>query len=338
MSFNRLNDMFESKGFLGSAYYTIEGYYRLAEVVNLNNAVSLVIYIDPKHRIKSCNSKYEYSLIPKEVASDALPGFVDEADLRSSYREIDHISKALEDEEKLQDIYDKPISLKGDESKTQEKFSGSIRQMKRFRLCVRNIPYKLCLFDNDCLCVLNDNSEIENYFIEGYKAGTRKLFITTSLDNFYHCSDIEVDVRKIQEQFYGILQSNQKIETSKIQSMIDAKKNVADQSRRIMGIKQNLFDKINSLQDKHSDTIIRKKQVQKLIKAHKPSEPAGALEALRQEMKELEDKRADLISTIITSRKELDELCLVVDNILFDNMLMLTKISNNFKLLERLKP
>ena len=335
-SISKLDNLFSSKGFVPNNYYILDGFYKMVEIINFKTATSLVVVISDKYKIAARGGKHEFNLIKKNVTGDMLNSIVDEATLRSSYQEIDHISKALESEEKMHEIYDKPISLKGEEDKSMEKFASNIRQMKRFKLCVRNIPYKFLLIDDDCMCLLNNDSEIETYYITDYKIKKRKLFITTMLENFFEVDDIEQSVNTISEQFYNILQENQKTETSKIQGMIDAKRNIATQSKKILQMKQQLLDSIKSLKQQHSALMNKQNE---LMRKNKDSKLQGTVEmnVRNLEIAKIDEKQRDIIKNIVDSRKQLDELCLVVDNILFDNMVMLTRITSNFKILERLK-
>jgi hypothetical protein len=346
MSLTRLQELFQSKGFVANNYFTLEGYYKMVEIINFKTAVSLIVVIGEKYRVPSEKIKHEYQLIQKKVTGDIISGVADEADLRSSYREIDHIARSLETEEKLNEIYDKPISLKGEENRSAEKFASTIRQMRRFRLCVRNIPYKFALFDDDCICLLNADSEIETYYVSDYKHKKRKIFIVTTIENFFSTDDIEQSVMKINEQFYNILQDNQKIETMKIQGMIDAKRNIADRSKKILEMKKLLFNKIQKLQQQHTVLLNKSSELNRKKKDLKSSQTQGiandtvtrlTLEKIRTDSEKNDEQQRDVIRNILDTRKELDEMCLVVDNILFDNMIMLSRISHNFRVLEMLK-
>lgn len=346
MSLNRLQTLFESKGFVPNNYFTLNGVYKMVEIINFKTAISLMVVLSEKYQVPSEKIKHEYELVVRDVNGDLISGVADEAHIRSSYREIDHIAKALETEEKLHEIYDKPISLKGEEDRSVEKFSSSIRQMRRFRLCVRNIPYKFALFDDNCICLLNENSEIESYYAPEYVHRKRKIFITTSIENFFAVDDIEQSVLKINEQFYTILHENQRIETTKIQGMIDSKRNIVSQSKKILDMKKRLYDKIQKLQIQHSGLTEKSSDLQRKKKEIRSSQTQGiatdttarlTLEKIKTDIETIDEQQRDIIRNILDARKELDELCLVVDNILFDNMVMLSRIAHNFRVLEMLK-
>ena len=339
-SLSRLVDLLGSKGFVPNNYFTLEGNYRLVEIVNFASAISLIVDLGTKYAIPAQQGKHEYKLTIRPTDGNLLTGPVDEAQLRTAYQEIDHIARALESEEKMLSLYDKPISLKGEENKSQEKFASCYRQMKRFRLCVRNIPYKLALFDDDCLCLLNENGDLETFFVEEYRFKKRKIFVTTSLTNFFNSNDIEQSVSKILEQFYSILNENQKIETNKIQAMIDAKKNITAQSRKILALKEQLSNRILEYQKKHSDLTLRQQDLQRRQKDLRGN--SNPMLRAQQEKNGAEITRNDqqlqeYVKIILEARKDLDEVFLLVDNILFDNMSMLTKTLEGFRILDRLK-
>ena len=342
MSLDRLKELFESKGFVVNNLFVKDGFYKFAEIVNFKNATSLIVLISDKHKIPAEGSgKHEYTLVKKEIG-ETQERFSNDANIRSSYQEIDHISRALETEADLTELYDKPISIKGEETRSKEKFLGTIAQLRRFKLCVRNIPYKFVLFDDDCVCLLNSDSDIESYYITDYTHKKRKIFISVSLENFYEASSIEKDVLKITEQFYDILNTNQKIETTKIQNMIDAKRNVVVQSNRILEIKKKLFEKIKKLQSQHHEIVEKITSAQQKLKGLRSSssnDTATRANIIKftQDIEKYNEQQHDIVKTIIETRKELDEVCLVVDNILFDNMVMLSQIAHNFKVLEMLK-
>jgi len=345
-SLKNLNTLFESKGFVANNYFTLDGNYKLVEMISFKSATSIIVHIDSKYKVPSQKLKHEYTLLKKDVSGDLISGVANEGSLRSSYKEIDHISKALQTEEKLSELYDRPISLKGEEDRSLEKFSSTIRQMRRFRLCVKNIPYKFVLFDDDCICVLSDESEIETYYAPEYKHKKRKIFVSTSLSNLFASEDIDSSVMKITDQFHDILQENQKTETLRIQDMIDTKQNILSHSKRVLDIKKKLMAKIALLQKNHTilmDRTIELTQKKKDTNSKltqnilNESTARSILESIRQELAKNEEQQHDMVRNIIDSRKELDELCLVVDNILFDNMVMMSRISANFRVLEMLK-
>jgi len=324
MSFSlaRLRTLFEQKSFVINQLFTLEGKYHLVEIISLNSAVSILVSINAKYAIPSEGGKHEYTLVNKTAATHARI-LADELTLRGSYKEIDHLSQLLQSEEKLSEIYDKPISLQGEEEKSQDKFGGISRQLLRFKLSVRNIPFKFALADDDCLCLLNSNNDVECFFIESYRMKKKRIFVTVPLDVFFGATDPEADVIKILDQFHNMLQGNQKLETTKIQSMIDNKRNVAAQSRRIFDMKEKLIAQIVSSQRQHGVLVSKRRELD--------------VKDPRLEMPKIDEQIKKVLAEVSNARKKLDEITLVVDEILFDSMLYLTRIQENFQAFDKLK-
>ncbi len=337
-SLERLLELFQGKDFVTNNFYTLDDKYKYVEIVNLHSAVSLIVDIDEKYAIEAQQRKHEYKLHKKTVDGDITSGQLDEAELRSNYREIDHISKALESEEKLQELYDKPISLKGEEVKSQRKIIGCFCQLERFKHCFKNIPFKLTLFEDDCLGVLTEDSKVEAFFVQDYKIKKRKIFVSTSLNNFFTCDNIEQSIDKIGTQFYDILDTIHKVETNKIHSMIEQKRSVQSQSKKIMTIKTTLRKTISEYQAKHADLIEKQQSLHRKLKELQ-KQPNLSVNITRHEdaIRSNEQTLQEYVKKIMETRKQLDEIVLTVDQIFFDNTVMLSRITENFKLLETLK-
>ncbi len=342
-SLERLNALIEEKGFVPNNYFTQDGVYRLVELVGLRSAISLVVTIPEKYRIDATSQKYEYEIVPKAPSAEAPTSLYDDASLRRTYKEIDHVARMLESEDKLHEMYDRPISLAGEEVKSIEKFGSTVRQMKRFRLCVKNIPFKLLIVDDDCLCLLNEENEIETFFATDYRNRHRKIFVTTSLENFFKTADIEKSIASINEQFSRLLSENHNSETIRIQQMIDGKRNIVKQSQKILTIKKALEGEIAGLRRKHGNmgeiyTALDKKK--RGYAALSPStvnaqaQVRAQVQRLDEEMTKNEVAQQEIIKSILEKTKKLDEINLVVDSVLFDSMTMLTKIQDNFRVLD----
>jgi hypothetical protein len=341
-SLDRLNNLIEEKGFVPNNYFTHEGVYKLVELVGLRSAISLVVTIPSKYRINATNQKYEYEIVAKTL-SDVQASLYDDASLRRTYKEIDHVARLLESEEKLHEIYDQPISLAGEEVKSVEKFASTVRQMKRFRLCVKSIPFKLLIIDDDCLCLLNEENEIETYFASDYRNRHRKIFVTTSLENFFKTPDIEKSIASINEQFSRILSENHHSETLRIQQMIDGKRNIVKQSQKILALKKALEGEITGLRRKHGtlgETYSGLDKKRRGLAALTPStvnaqaQVRAQIQRIGEEMAKNEVAQQEIIKSILEKTKKLDEMNLVVDSVLFDSMTMLTKIQDNFRVLD----
>jgi hypothetical protein len=337
-SFDKLQELFSTKGFVPNNYFTIGGKYRLVELISAENAISLIVDLGVKYSIPSKDlSKHEYVLLPKVPTGDFMSNIsINESDIRSTYREIDQVAVALESEEKLMDLYDKPISLILEDNRVDEKLASTFRQLKRFRMCFRNIPYKIGLVDSDCICLINESNELECYQIQKYPFKKRKMYFIASITTFFKSSKISDDLNAITIQFHDILNSNQLVEVQKVQKMLALKHNFVRQSERAMTIKKKLLKDILDGQKKHQEIADGMINIQTELRSLDPK-LTDRQARLKVEYDALDASRSSIIKKLLDMRKQLDEVCLTVDNVCFDNALMFSKIFSNFSVMEKLK-
>ena len=103
--------------------------------------------------------------------------------------------------------------------------------------------------------------------------------------------------------------------------------------KKILEMKKFLFNKIQKLQQQHTVLLNKNSELNRKNKDLKNSQTHGianntvtrlTLEKIRTNSEKNDEQQRDVIRNILDTRKELDEMCLVVDNILFDNMIMLS--------------
>ncbi len=328
--------LFEENEFVPDKYYTLDGYYRFIEIVSLQSAFSVLISIPDKYKLPSNKLKHEYELIAKESSLDFFRE-VDDTEMRQAYRNIDNLDQLLKNENEFLDLYDKPISLKGEENKSKGKFAVLLRQMKRLQLCFKTIDYKPALFDHDCLVVMQEN-KMQSYFISNCGSKKRRFLLIIPLTNFYANPKIGPSVKAILTQFYDILNNNQQTETNKVQNMLEQKRNIVNSSKKILERKKFYLRQIAEMTNNHEKIRVQISIFQRKLEssAAEGKQEVDVRNRLVQDINNLEEKSKDLVRKILEMNKLLDELVLEVDHILFDNMTMLSEISLNFRMLEEL--
>lgn len=334
-SFTRLMKFLAEKGYVTERRYSIRDEYRFLHVISTIDACEILLDIGTKYKFRPLKDKYDLELLPKdsrELTSD-LTRSHNESELRSIYREIDHLDQYLQTEEQATNGYRKPISLVGEGKKSQDKMASTCRQLSRFKLCLTNLPYRLAMIDDECLCV-SSGDVIESFFIQSFRTRKRKLIVVVSLELFGQSTSIGESVRTLLDQFYDILDNNQKVQTGKIQKMIDNKRDIVVTSNNIINRKSILTSQIDQAEKILEECNRREKAVYKEKSTVKDPK---RISELGDEMKKLEHLKADTIKKILELRESYNEMTLMVDNVLFDNMIMLMNIGNNFKTLEKVE-
>lgn len=337
-SLRKLDKIFESKGFvINKLYYRKDDdrdNYKYIEIIYIKDATIVLIDLGKYEITRESKISNAYEILPQTVLDDDYNTLPEQIDISSSYSEISHIDNALESEEKALDMYNREILLNKPVSKSQDNLKSVYKQLKRLLLTVKGLSYKISIIDTDCLCSLNSKNDIQAYTVKNYTNVSRQIIITMSIEDFVRTENINDDVNKILFQFYDILNKNQTHQTHKIQTMIDSKKSIVKSSNNLLSLKKKFMDKISKLQHNFKDISEKETETYRKIKSGSLSDDVKY--KYEQSLDTFEQSRKAIINEIVGLKNELNHITLSVDNLLFDNMLMLIRIANNFKLLDNI--
>ena len=168
LSLNKLEKLLANKGLLIKKIFMIEELCVYLELLSTSNAEICMLYIPSKYEIKINRKENVHTLHYLDVDENGniaqdYAGELDNFDLEKKYDEVeidlDPIDKKQDIEERLEENYNHPVSLK-DISKTDKKMLREVfRQLRRLKFCVQSIRYKICImFKNYICCIRRDNT------------------------------------------------------------------------------------------------------------------------------------------------------------------------------------
>lgn len=364
LSLNKLEKFLHSNGFIPKKFFVIKNFIVYIEVLSINNADSFMLYIPSKYdiqidqrddiyKIKNIQVD-EYGNIPIDYA-----GAPDNIELEKAYDEIDLLTDPLELSSKdqhnmehhLEEKYKHQVSLKDNSKKTTDQLREIFRQLRRLKFCVQNLKYKLCIICMDYLCCIGRHNNFDCYYIENIQGySEKKLMISLDLETFYsNFSSIAVDIAAIREGVYRVLDKNHIKHVNNISKMLE-QKNLGVLSDIILTKKLHCYTNLKSL-EKLLYTLgqSEKKIIEKLINIQERYSGEASLKGLHMdvehshliskqedELSRLNVVKQELISNILQVKTKYDNLSLKVDNICFDNIIMIDAILKNFLLLKQL--
>ena len=135
-------------------------------------------------------------------------------------------------EDQLENNYNHPLSLK-DVSKDDMKILREIfRQLKRLRLCVQSLKYKLCITYKNYLCCIRRDDTFDGFSILGISGNReRKLFVTIDLEAMYQkLNTLSLDVKTVREGVYRVLDKNHVKHTRNLQKILEHKADFVNSS------------------------------------------------------------------------------------------------------------
>jgi hypothetical protein len=355
LSFNKLGRMLSKKGMIIKKIFAVNGLCVYIEVLCICNADSFLLYIPSKYEIQTREDMENvYSLSYIEVGEDGniasdYGGEPDNFDLEKGYDEIDVNLGTGGDKEDLvghlEENYNHPVSLK---NITKDDFSdirNVFRQLRRLKFCVQSIKYKLAIIYKNYICCIRRDDTFDGFIIKNFpRVDSRKLIVTMDLETLYDkIESIDVDIITVKEGVYKVLNKNQRKHTRNLQTMLQSKNDILEQSEVIYNRKlkytkylkglqtlltelgtseRKIIEKLMVIEDKYNDPGIKG--------LHNDIEKSHATSKLEEDLDRINKVKQDIISNIIEIKGKLENISLVTDKIFFDVSIMLDSIFKNF--------
>lgn len=336
---SKLVELLKARRYTIERAFTYKDIFYYLEVINNDEAVSLLLDV---HNYKfSYSSKYNivsYQL-SKRKPDDNYIDLENNMEFTGSQTYED-----ITNEDDLVNGYRPLISISGSNINQQERIRSNYRQAKRLALCMAGVDYKLSIFDEDIL-VVSSSEKINVFIIKKYRSFERKIILSLPIDNFYKQKSIGDEIHSVFLQVYSLLNKNQEQQTIKIQALLDARKNVAEKSVKILKKKEDYIRKYERLLSQYAANITKDKELEeKIVKLETSKNKTYADDTervtnkahLEDQRRELFDSREKITGDMSKIRNDLHDLMIVVDRIMFDNIAMLLRINNNFTLLEKI--
>jgi hypothetical protein len=356
LSLRKLENLLGNKGLLLKRYFTIGGMCVYIEVLVIENADIFFLYIPSKYDIKAPDGPSTFKLVPIEVNEDGTiagdyAGELDNAELEKRYEEVDvDLNPDVRSRENLEDQlegnYNYPLSLKDVSKKDMKQLREVFRQLKRLRLCVQSLKYKLCITFNNYLCCIRRDDTFEGFTIGGPSGGEeRKLFVSIDLEALYtKVSTLSADVKTVREGVYRVLDKNQVKHTRDLQKILEHKADFVSSSELISKRKakyniylkelEKLLEKLRKTEQRTIEEIMRVKErygSEASIKGlHTDIERSHIVAKYEQRITSINIVKQDVVGNILIVKGRLEDLALKVDKVCFDNIVMLDAILRNF--------
>lgn len=356
LSLHKLGKMLTSHNLDPVRYFAVSGSCTYIEVRARENADRFLLYIPSKYEVQVASSSNVFEVSYLEVDSDGniaelYAGDPDDVELEKKYEEVElndaeRLMKEKDLEGSLEENYNRPVSLK-DRSKTdRQKLHGIFRQLRRLKLCVQNLKYKLCICYKNYLCCVHRDDSLQGFTITGMSGVSQtQLLVTIDLETLYtKLPSVAIDIKTIREGVYSVLTKNQVKHSKNLQKLLQYKSELSVSADVIMEKKaryirqlaqlEGLFDqltmaeihagdRLKSIQERYNSEASVKGLHRDIEKTHQMAKHEETLVNSANLKKEL-SQMMDLV------KMHLENLALSVDKICFDNTIMLDAILKNF--------
>jgi hypothetical protein len=335
----------------------MHGFIVYIEVLSIENADSFMLYIPSKYEIAIGLGDDVFKVKYIDVTEDGhIPGDYagepDNFDLDKEYEcdDID-LSPGLRSKgnlaDHLEEKYNHPVSLK-DNNKSDDikQLREVFRQLRRLKFCTQSLKYKIAITFNNYLCCIRRDDTYECFFIHNFGGSSdKKLMITIDLETLYEKIDsVSIDIKTIREGIYRVLDKNQGKHIQNIHKLLEQKTVLTKFSNIVLRKKEQYSTYLKSLEQLLIDlTRAEKKIIDKLLEIEDKYSGQASLKGLHSdiekthqigkyetELSRINSIKQELIRNILIVKSKHENLSLRVDNIVFDNIIMIDAILKNF--------
>ena len=350
LSIAKLNNFLEKNDMIPKKFFTIKKSIVFIEVFSISTSDNFILYVPSKYdiEVKEDNNVYEIQNIEIPENGDIPQDYgenVNDIDIEKDYNTGVFLeSNEYKDdiEEQLKEDYNHPVNMNNNDTKQLREV---FRQLKRFKFCIQNLKYKLCIIYKNYLCCIHRSDAFQCYFVSKLKEPTQtKLLVSIDLESLYKKTDtISSDIKTIQEAIYQVLEKNQTKHIHNLQKMLEHKNNLVSFSDKILIKKQQyidyisqlekLLEKINISEQKSKNKLQElenKYNIEKNRGIYIDIEKSHQKNNYEKELYHINIVKKEIIDNILVFRSKYEDLSLKIDKICFDNIVMLNTIITNF--------
>ena len=365
LSLNKLEKLLSKRGLIPKKYFTIDGLIVYIEILSIANAASFMLYIPSKYDIEIGEGDNVFKIKYVNITEDGnIPndyaGEPDNFDLDKDY-DGDDIDLSPDTQHKnmegyLEEKYNHPVSLKDDKNIKKDigvQLREVFRQLRRLKFCIKSLKYKIAIIFNYYLCCIRRDDTYECLFVHSSGGSDeRKLMVTVDLETLYEKIDsVSIDIKTVKEGIYRVLDKNQGKHIRNIEKMLEKKNTLVTFSDLVLNKKTQYSKYLTNLEQMLSDvTHAEKKNVEKLMQIedkysgeaslksmHSDIEKTHQISKYENELSRINGVKQELIRNILIVKTKHENLSLRVDNIMFDNIIMIDAILKNFVKLSKIK-
>lgn len=359
LSIIKLQKFLKANGFLIQKIFTVREQVVYVEVFNINNAETFLLYIQSKYTINIEDKTNSYKIKYIDINdSDIFKNFNEKIESNETDIQYNNLSFEIDiyskndnkDLEKvLKDGYSQELVMKDLIKEDIQNLKDIYYQLSRLTACVKHIKYKLAIIYKNYLCSIKRDNSLECFVIKEYKYhNDRKIHVVVDLENlFENVINISTDIKKVKQGIYKILNENQIKNSIVLNNILQQKNYIILCSDAVykkkyeleLNIKnlEDLLLKINEAEKKLIEKIFHINNDDKNTNIHNDIKNSHIIYNYEKDLEKINIIKEEIVKDILISRSKQENITLEIDQILFDNSVMINIINKNFiKLFETL--
>ncbi len=352
LSLDKFQKLLTTYNMLPLRFYTYHDRVMLVEVMAMANADIFLIYVSKEYNFRQEPGYECYPLkrihlddngdIPSKYASKlddlAMDEYYSKVNLLNTDKMLD---PSVNIEKELIDDYRKRILVPSSEESMTVKMRDMLNQLQRLDRCVDSKDYSLCIMTS-CLIAL-DPEHI--FMIRGkdIKEDRMYIIVITIETLFKNVNYISKDIPELNNGIQKILARNHQSHMEKMDDTIDGMiqiqdriHNSVDKVNRYNQYISKLVTLLEKVKTKENTVKGQKKALQDKISSGGLSKELSYIkerDALERDEKWCHQMKAKLYETIVDLHRKTRNTSLMVDKLLFENLVMMISIQRNMSIL-----
>ena len=225
-----------------------------------------------------------------------------------------------------------------------------IKQLDRFSLCTKDTPYYFFIAYKEFINFKNKYGDNLSYSIKNKDKleidDIKKIYVSFSIEHMYaNSNNIINDIRNLEIGISSIIGKNQVSHHDNIKNIL---KNVNFSQKLLSPIlesKEKYDDMINKYEKNFNEYCEKESKInQKYLSLKKEEEDYKGIvkdtsflfkkQELKTDLVNISKKKFDIVNTIVNLKENRNNLLLVLDSVIFDNIIYCDKINKNLQLLK----
>ena len=356
LTFQKLHNFLIKHGLVYRRVFSRKGSCTHVEVLSGINGEAFLIYIPSRYEIEvTDNNKdfYEVDYIDVTEEGTIAEDYAEQinpAEIQKTYDGVmtdtmnqDDLASALEESYRHNTVLSEVVK------QDMQSLRNTFRQLRRLRLCVQNLMYKITIMYKNYMCSIRRDDTLEGFSIVDYPITNQYRFLVTiDLETMYQkMSTVVEDVQMVRESLYMVLTKNQTRHAKNLDALLLQQRSIKESSDIIRDKRSDLERTLRELSEmlvglarSEKDKYIERNAIQEEYDAgtksgiHKDIEKGHKISAIDAELSKIDSLKQDVIRSIMANRLSLENLAIRIDTVFFDNSVMLDEVSKNFQSLE----
>jgi hypothetical protein len=337
LNLSKVTSFMTTNGYTPYIYYRIGSEVKYIEAYSNSSAAHFLVCI-PMGVVLSVTTEPASNvieLIPKEIGN-----VVDRRLLESMYPQVETGKMVGTDilEERLIGMYRKPIESASMSTKINERMESTVRQLERMLYSMEGTGYGLAIRDGRFMVI----GEKLDTFIRDINTAGSSLLVTVDMGVFTdRVSVVGSDITDILRSFRDMYSSNGVRHVELLNNIMDRREDILGMSASIRDRNIRYSELLGGYEDMLRELVDKEEVLVKKIHSLE-AKPVGDVTLAHikgtayDDLHSLKATRVDLLVKLRELRVRYDTLMLVVDNVLFDNIISLNSAIMKLDSLQKL--